>query len=283
MKRLIYTAASGWYTAYAPVFEYCCRRSYPDADVHVDIIDDRPEKYYAACYRLLNHPGGDYDEVYVTDVDMMHVPMSPGLWQYHEQRMAHSHLCYSNSPRKGEERGPERLTGLHFATPEWYQRTYDQRDHYLNLLEKGLIGKQRYDDELTLMKVCRESGVGIPPRERLIGRHFGIHLGTIRCYATHSDRARESQLRIRVTHDQAEAWNDIVDSDGFEDVARQACQGSRLVGEHLHRLEAFTRKWALTKRNAPKSRRYMLWVTQNSPRPVPLNRIHTAMNAKGGH
>jgi len=245
VKSAIFTAVSGAYIYYAPLFRFCSELSYPGVDVVIHTLDDSPTPFFAAVCRLLYEVDG-YDEVYVTDADMIHLP-TIDLFRYHRERMEATGLCYSNSPRGHEHRGAERLTGLHFCTKEWYKRTKKSRTALMEKALRGEIGGSRFDDELALMQVAVESGVGIPPRERLIGRHMGAHLGTIRCYLSHGIREVESQLRVRVTVEQAEAWNDIVDMPKFREMVRGVCEKSPMIAEQLEVLERFTRKWATKK------------------------------------
>jgi len=243
MRRLVYTAATSWYRAFAPIFKWCVNYSYPEADVRVEIISGIRPPFYAACLRFLQAPSQEYDEVYVTDIDMFHMPLSPGLFEYHEERMRKTGLCYSNSPRSGKEPcGPDRLTGLHFATQEWYDQTSVARVSALQRLNDGDLGNGRFDDELMLMQICKDSGLEIPPREKLIKRHFGIHGGTVRCYENHTRNTRESQLRQRITPDMATMWNQMVDEPGFQEAARESCSMSPRVAFQLEQIELFTRK-----------------------------------------
>jgi hypothetical protein len=243
MKRLIYTAAQGWYRSFAPLFKWCCNHAYPEADVQVEIISGIRPPFYAACARFLQAPSQEYDEVYVGDIDMFHMPQSPGLFEYHEERMRKTGLCYSNTPRSAKEPcGPDRMTGLHFATQEWYARTSVARVSALRRLNDGDLGNDRLEDELMLMQICKDSGLQIPPREKLLPRHFGIHGGTVRCYENHTRSTRESQLRMRISPEMATAWNEMVDMPGFQEAAIESCVMSKRVGFQLEQIEQFTRK-----------------------------------------
>ena len=234
MSLTIYTAASGHYTHYAPYFELCAKRAYPTVDVRVDILDNVPCLYYAACYRFLNEVPGDY--VYITDVDMVLMPM-PDLFAYHVGMMTVTGLPYSNCQRKNEPMGPDRLTGLHFCTPEWYQATVESRRVYMAKLNRGEVGKGRFDDELTLMRVVRESGLGIPPRRRLINLHFGVHIGTIRAYKSKTRETMRHQLNMRVSPALAQEMCVIMDSPEWRDIK---CD-NRTVREEMRTLEVYCR------------------------------------------
>ena len=167
MRTKIYTAASGHYIDYLPLWEYCAKRSYPEYEVKSTIIVHPKTQYYAACYRLLVDSDTDY--TYVTDVDMMILRENPTIAEFHINQMNQDGLCYSNSPRTKEEDGSNRLTGLHFARLEWYEETKELREKYLHMLDSGEIGNHRLDDERMLMKICKRSGLEIPrPRPLVI-------------------------------------------------------------------------------------------------------------------
>jgi hypothetical protein len=217
---------------YAPYFELCAKRAYPDAVVRVDILDNVPCLYYAACYRLLNEVPGDY--VYITDVDML---LMPGLFDYHTNMMAETGLPYSNCQRKNETMGADRMTGLHFCTPEWYRVTAESRRKYMANLNRGEIGGGRFDDELTLMRVVRESGLGLPPRRRLINLHFGVHIGTVRAYKHHTRETMRHQLNMRVSTSVAQEMCVIMDSPEWRDIK---CD-NRTVRDEMRMLEVYCR------------------------------------------
>ncbi len=241
VRRCIWTAVSGWYEAYEPLFRFCANRAYPDVQVFVEVLHNARSQFFAACARLLQAVQG-YDRVYVCDVDLMHVPLQPDLWEYHELRMQATGLPFSNSPRGKEPHGKDRLTGLHMATPEWYEKTKDARAHEIHRLFAGEIGNGRFDDELALMRVCRASGFPVPPKEPLVPRHFAVHLGTLRAYQTHNRPARETALRRRITPEMATKWNETIDSEGFPEAAQESCRGCPQIAEQLERLELYTRK-----------------------------------------
>lgn len=238
MSLTIYTTASGEYVHYAPYFEYCARRAYPKANVRVDILDNIPCPYYAACYRLLNEVPGQH--VYITDVDMM-LLNPPDMYEFHTDMMSKTGLPYSNSPRRKEFRGAERLTGLHFCTSEWYSKTASVRRWYMEQLNRGEIGKGRFDDELMLMSMAKEVGLAIPPGQRLINLHFGIHLGTIRAYRHKSRETLRHQLNMRITPQRAREWCNVMDSNGFGAVPKPT---DRKIREEFSILEAYCRQRA---------------------------------------
>jgi len=241
MKILIYTAANGHYVDYSQIWEYCIRYSYPDYDCKCEVLtlSSKQPTYYSACYRLITRPSNDYDYIYVTDVDMLILPEEPSLSEFHIAEMEAEKLCYSNTPRKKEVMGPRRLTGLHFASQEWYDKTQEQRDYYLHAISGGLIGHGRFDDELMLMKICTESHLPIPGRKHLISRHHGIHLGTIRAYINHSRQQMRRQLLMRINRHQAAQWVEIADQPEFKIIVRN--MGNKTIRDELTILYAFCR------------------------------------------
>lgn len=202
---LIYTAASGHYKGYAEIWKYFVRVAYPECDLQCDMLNLEPDQcqYYAACYRLLNCPDKSQDCIYTTDVDMIILRESPTIREYHYIEMAASGQPYSNTVRNKEPLGDKRMTGLHFAMREWYERTEKIRHQYLHMLANNEIGRGRFDDELILMQVCQKSKMTIPFHRNLVGRHHGIHLGTVRAYINHSRERLDTELRMRINKEKA--------------------------------------------------------------------------------
>lgn len=238
----IFTKVSGWYRNYAPLFKFCAEASYPEATVIVQeqVEPYDPPKYAAACSRLLEEPKTDTPYVYVTDVDMM---LHPGLFEAHTEWMRENSMCYSNSPRgAGEPRGYERMTGLHFCSREWYRSTEDRRQFYERELFAGRIGNSRFDDELMLMNICRESFVGLPRAVRypLPYWHFGIHMGTLRCYENHTRQSKNTQLSLRIDKQRASWWLSVCEQREFKKILT-AIHDQR-IQEQYRFLEGFCRR-----------------------------------------
>jgi len=242
-KLLIYTAASGIYLDYAPLFTYMVKSQYPEYDVDVTKIVSPPATYSAACYRLLVNPAEmtGHEYVYITDVDMMILREEPGILEFHTAEMESTGLCYSNSIRKkhSEPQGDDRMTGLHFATAEWYRRTQDVRSRYFHAVDSGEFGNGRFDDELILKSVCEKSGVGIPRRFPLIARHHGIHLGTIRGYINHTRETMKHQLRYRINPAKARQWITMHEDKRFREICRLTAEKNRVIGKELEILYTF--------------------------------------------
>lgn len=237
----IFTCVSGWYRDYAPLFEFCARKSYPDAKIVVDHIENPVVPYEAAFKRLLVNPGGEY--VYVTDIDMM---LHPGLVEPHLKWMKEHDSCYSNSCRgKGEPQGPQRMTGLHFCNQEWYARTLSERSVCQRNILSGRIGTKRFQDELSLYSICSKSGLRLfAKRENLPFWHFGIHMGTLRCYETHTRQRKNTALDARISPERARWWVEITEDPEWMYLVSGASHMSKRIKEQYEFLYAYARRRA---------------------------------------
>ena len=146
MKVLITTVVDAKYMAFAPMFVYCCRQAYPEYDVKI-ILRDKC-LYLLDCETVLEFQGfprylyntialrfvvplenyDGYDYVWITDIDIMMMREDPQLANVHEKQMVETKMCYSNSLRnKDHYLGSKSLSGLHFATQEWFDRVEPER------------------------------------------------------------------------------------------------------------------------------------------------------------
>lgn len=219
---MIYTAASGAYVGYAEIWKYCVSRAYPDCQVRCDILHDARTPYYAACYRLLYNPDETQDYIYVTDVDMIILREQPTLKEFHLKEMRQSGLCYSNTRRKKEVMGDKRITGLHFASQEWYAKTKNVRALYMHAIDNGEFGNGRFDDELILNQIMVKCKMAIPVISALVKRHHGIHLGTVRAYINHPAAKLKQQLRMRITKKQSEQFVILFEEHAFRSLVIRA-------------------------------------------------------------
>ncbi len=243
---LIYTAASGHYQDYSQLWAYSASKAYPEYAVECELISESElmPPHYASCFRLLiGHD--EYKYVYVTDVDMMILCEPVPILEFHKLQMEIDKLSYSNSPRTTEPQGSQRMTGLHFATKLWYVRTAEARRKYMHMINNGELGRHKFDDELILMKVCKESGLGIPKARPLVRRHFGIHLGTIRAYSykRHSRNTLAQQLKMRITIDQAKQWLSYYDDPEFLAIVQHVSKRNRIIKLELQKLYSFCKRW----------------------------------------
>lgn len=212
MRDLIYTCVSGDYLGYAPLFHLAAARANPNAEVEVDRITTAKVPFQAACQRFLTS-NGDYDRVYITDIDMIHLTCCGDLWAHHEAIGKQYGTCYSNTCRRREPLGAQRMTGLHMCLPGWYEATSVSRNEEQEALDRRVIGKGRFDDELMLRRIVERSGLPVLDHPgNLVKRHFGIHMGTIRAYRSHGRAAIWQQLGVRIDRPMAQEFCQIYDS-----------------------------------------------------------------------
>lgn len=244
-KLLIFTTVSkGHYEDYVPLWMYCISKSYPEYDsISITLeVDTKVAQYAASVYRFLCRPPTEHPYVYINDVDMMVLRESISIVDFHTAEMRETGLCYSNTPRRREYLGTSRLTGLHFVNQEWYPRTSKQRELYENMLKNGEIGNSRFDDELVLMKIARESGLKIPKPRQLLNRHHGIHLGTIRSYVNRTNQTINAQLGMRITPEYAQQWIAFYDDPDFQTIVKVISEKNRTIKNELTILYAFCRR-----------------------------------------
>jgi hypothetical protein len=241
-QLLLYTCCSGSYVDYLTLWLYCAKKAYPEYDVKCDVqITTVP--YYSACYRLLNQPT-THEYTYITDVDMMIMREPVGIMEYHTKEMLETGLCYSNTIRnsKNENLGDNRMTGLHFATKEWYLVTEKIRNEYLHMLTSGEIGTDYIHDELMLKQICMKT-VGLPAQKYpLIKRHHGIHLGTVRWNTNKSANEMFSKLSARVSCKMAAQWLENYDCKEFKSIIAYICSVNTVIKKELEILYTFCRR-----------------------------------------
>ena len=241
-KLLIYTCTSGHYNDYTPLWEYCISKSYPEYDYKAEKIEITNAKYHAACCRLFCHPSTTHDYIYVTDVDMMVLREDPSILDFHLKQMKKDKLNYSNSPRTTEYLGESRLTGLHFASQQWYKDTKLERESHLRLLKAAKIGERDIDDEISLMNICKNAKIGIPKPRPLLRRHHGIHMGTLRHYPNHSRQTRNQQLSMRISPKQAKQWLSFYDDIIFKEIIKSISKMNYEIRKELETLYSFCRR-----------------------------------------
>lgn len=219
MKLTIFTLYDQAYSGYAEMWRYCINRAYPEYNA-VCCLEAPKTRWGTAVKRFLVTPlGWAGEDVYITDIDLMILPEKQSIYDFHHAEMDFHCLCYSNSPRDNDElHSFERLTGLHYATKEWYRRTEEHRATALHLLNNNHLGNQRIDDEITLKNICLLSGVGIPPKRNLLKRHHGVHLGVIRAWKKHGIQTVRTKLRIRVTPERALEWQRVVAEPQYKEI-----------------------------------------------------------------
>lgn len=246
MKDLLITTwAVGRYKVYSELFQFAIKKAYPEYDVHVFESDVVFPKYYGACIRFLSNSREfhDYKYVYITDIDMMIVREPVSILDFHTNEINETGLCYSNTPRGMEERGFDRLTGLHFVTQEWWGATHEARYDYLRKLEMGLIGDVAIHDELMLMNIVKESGLQVaPPKRDLICRHHGLHLGTVRAHKHETLQKLRRDVFIRVSVQRAKEWMKVVETPEYRSIMQDIKRRDKMAYDELCIMEKFTRQ-----------------------------------------
>lgn len=242
---LITTFAVGRYQVYAELFRYAIKKAYPEYDVYVIESDIKQPKYYGACARFLTEEPvfHEYDYVYITDIDMMIVREPITILEFHTKEMEETGLCYSNTPRGMEERGFDRLTGLHFVGRDWWNKTRTARYHYTQELLSGKIGDIAIDDEIMLMNIVSDSDIGmVPARRDLICRHHGLHLGTVRAHKNETLQKLRRDVFIRVSPQRARGWMEVVETNQYTYIMRDIKQRDKQAHEELVLMEKFARQ-----------------------------------------
>jgi hypothetical protein len=256
LKTLVVTVVDKQYMAYVPLFVYCFRKAYPtpDFDVKIFIMDecsykvncelvplfnDFPRfKYSSIALRFLIPPlhFKGFDAVYVTDIDMLIMVENPTLDAFHWKEIEQTKLCYSNSLRNpGHYMGSKSLSGLHYATMEFFERTEDERRKYFDLFRQGLLGLYREFDGVMLYRICERSGIGLPGKYKLIKRHHGIHLGNFRLF---SDKEK---IADRIPIDFRMQWLRLLEKKEFRDIVERSCSDNSELNEQIIKLNEFIR------------------------------------------
>ena len=243
---LITTFAVGRYKVYSELFRYAIKVAYPEYDVHVFESEVQVPKYYGACIRFLHEDQelfSQYKYVYITDIDMLIVREPVSILDFHTAEIKESGLCYSNTPRGLETQGFNRLTGLHFVTPEWWDLTRDARAKWHNELVAGRIGEVAIHDELMLMDIVRDSGLKVAePKKDLICRHHGLHLGTVRAHKHETIQKLRRDVFLRVSIQRAQEWMKVVETTDYRYIMVDIHRRDKQAYEELMLMEKFTRQ-----------------------------------------
>ncbi len=192
----IFTAVSGTYQWYIPLFVNRIQKEYPEYDIKVVVRGklDLPERmqdriiqrvddgypldgHTTAALRYVEYEKDlcEYDFVLITDSDMLIKREDPTLLDQHAAHMEVFDLkCYQNYVGSMYENSP-RLPGIHFVTKDWWGPTRGTRQKYgLDLRQNGSHGWEW--DEVMLGKIVRESGLPLQDEPSLWANH-GVHLG----------------------------------------------------------------------------------------------------------
>jgi MoaA/NifB/PqqE/SkfB family radical SAM enzyme len=195
---------------YVPVFLYTAYKAYPDIDVKVFMRCDKDgvhknliDRYigfgfYDACtvpvhnelteytdkinvtkaVRFIEFEKHliEYDYVLFTDVDMLFVNDGDIIRKHCEQIEKDKTEVYENWLTI--HNGYKRLSGVHFITKAWWDKTRDARGAIATEIKSA--GDAEWDtDERELMRIVESSGLPVSPQEKRIWRHHAIHLGDV--------------------------------------------------------------------------------------------------------
>lgn len=263
-RLCISTVVDEKYMAYIPLFVYCCHKAYPDYFIRIFTHGQMPSHIIAALnmqpdtheiteglfegwahseyapisWRFIIPPRyySEFEYIYITDIDMMLMPEKIELLHYHLNEMGESGLCYSNSVRNSKHwKGGQSLTGLHFISQEWFEKTEEVRKEYYLLLKTGKLGSKREFDGHMLWRMVKESKIGMCKKYPLVGRHHGIHLGTFRLFKTMMKRKK------RMNKEKCNRWLEHLRDYKFRNLVEIASK-DKMVKEQLHELEAHSKK-----------------------------------------
>lgn len=225
MKLLIFTCADGIYTQYTELWKYSIRTSYPEYNYFCynnNLYNTNTAQYIRFIIGYKDGLDSIFDYFYITDVDCMIMKEPISILDFHLKEMKETGLCYSNTLRKSEPQGNDRLTGLHFCNKEWYDKTEKAREYYNNLIIENKIGIGLYNDEIMLKNIVLKSGLKLPSKKYpLIKRHHSIHIGTIRHYLGHSRETMNHQLSMRISKDYAKQWISYYEDKEFLDIIKR--------------------------------------------------------------
>lgn len=194
MKILIASLASGWYEHFAPMFVYAGAKYNPGCDVKVFIKRDFfPRHPDSACgllrYCLPNECFSGYDYVFITDIDIIFLPIKPTTVGYYWKNMEKSGLSYAGvrgspkSRKRSFDGKNSRISGAGLlVNREWLEKTWPFRERYIRKTINGMAFREK--DEIYLQRMTRKAGFPIPmvPGKFTNGQSFdcayrNLHLG----------------------------------------------------------------------------------------------------------
>lgn len=154
---IFYTCVSKHYRELIPLYKFCVKRVYPEAEVIID-----KEAYHPSCKRFLKEVKGEY--VHITDADILILPHDKTHQEYYSQFETHG-ACYlrgaTDAGGKEWHGDMARIAGGHIGVfPEYYTRTADARAEYMG----GAIEDYREFDEVMLARILKKSGYVIPEK-----------------------------------------------------------------------------------------------------------------------
>jgi len=255
-KLCITTVVDKRYLEYVPLFSWCVKQVYKTYDVKIFLRCDNPYGkvpgveiiplfqdfpdyiYNSIALRFVVPPEyfNGYDFVYVTDIDMMIMPERTSIEDFHKSEMVTTGLCYSNSLRNIHHyAGFQSLSGLHFATKLWFEKTEHIRAKYYDLLREGLIGLYREYDGVMLYRMAEKSGIGLPQKYKLKKRHHGIHLGNFRLFDSKEKWADRIPIEYR------SQWQQWQADPVFSRIIKECRVSNKSLNNQLVSLDEFIR------------------------------------------
>ena len=130
----------------------------------------------------------DFDYMFITDLDFVMLRTKDfNVVNWIIKRMDQLKTCYytHHGPVKPTRKFPqgwsgarERLAGgIVCITPEWLKKTCNARHRYRGKLQRGEIGTYREEDEVTLCKITKESGMPVIQAKFYHPKYSTIHFG----------------------------------------------------------------------------------------------------------
>jgi len=259
----ISTVVDSNYQHFIPLFIYCLKENYPKYHIRIFTHDDLAPEVQSALDELpykfkiipgvfkdwIKHPYSPiswrfvvppkyyeaFDYVYVTDIDMMILKEKVSLLNFHLNEMSETGLCYSNSLRNSKHwKGTESLSGLHFASQEWFTKTEASRAKFADLLKLGRVGGKREYDGSMLWLMVKDAGIGMPKKYKLVKRHHGIHCGNFRLYT------KSNKLRKRIDPEKCKKWLNLTRQPLYKKIS-ECISRNGMVNEQINKLNDFCR------------------------------------------
>lgn len=251
---LIYTLCDKAYEWYIPLFARSIALADSKQKVEINVIGEVDEQvldlinndcvtifnsagesssnYATASLRFLLPPKqSTFTHYLITDIDMMFMPENSTIIDQHCKHMEKDGTgCYENwiSQYIG---GDPRMPGVHFVTPEWFEKTETIRKVELNrLIENG--AHDYYYDEVMLGRIVRDSGLPLPPQVAKLWRHHGIHLGDWRINMDRKGKTIPQNV-FQKMHIET-----LLKDEKFMEL-------SKICSEHIPLIEKIIKKWPL--------------------------------------
>lgn len=152
-----FTCASGKHEDLIPLYKFCAKKAYPEAEVEVRITDN------PSFDRLLINPIGEY--VHVTDIDIFILPHERSHEDYYSQYLINgaSYLRGCLVCRGREWNGDEtRISCGHIGfKPSYYEKTVVSRKYYSDPENREFY---REFDEVMMYRILNGQGCTIPEK-----------------------------------------------------------------------------------------------------------------------